>query len=127
MVQFVLEHFQKCCSHSGQLCKAAVFLGFGFVSAQSQGFANLLLRQSLAKPQKSSLRNGYNIFSNALARGCFFLAAFCALVVNSAPAQSVGSADLTGPLHHGAIGVGSWNTTAEFKDIVVTSNGVVLY
>jgi len=34
----------------------AVFLGFGFVLAQSQGFANLLLRQSLAKTQKSSLR-----------------------------------------------------------------------
>jgi PAS domain S-box-containing protein len=29
--------------------------------------------------------------------------------------------------YHGAIGVGSWNTTAEFKDIVVTSNGGVLY
>jgi len=54
----------------------AVFLGFGFrlrqgyggqaVSAQSQGFADLLLRRSLAKAQKSSLRNGYNISSNAL-------------------------------------------------------------
>jgi len=44
----------------------AVFLGFGFVLTQLQGFSNLLLRQSLAKAQKSSLRNGYNIFSNAL-------------------------------------------------------------
>jgi hypothetical protein len=34
----------------------AVFLGFGFVSAQSQGYSNLLLRPSLAKTQKSSLR-----------------------------------------------------------------------
>ena len=32
------------------------------------------------------------------------------------------------PLYHGAIGFGTWNTTAEFKDIVVTSsNGIVLY
>src|SRR5262249_24585427 len=46
--------------------KGAVFLGLGFVSAQSQGFLNLLLRQSLAQSQKSSLRNGYSIFSNAL-------------------------------------------------------------
>jgi PAS domain S-box-containing protein len=29
--------------------------------------------------------------------------------------------------YHGAIGLGSWNTTVEFKDIVVSSNGVVLY
>jgi len=28
---------------------------------------------------------------------------------------------------HGAIGVGSWNTTVEYKDIVVTSNNLVLY
>jgi len=32
----------------------AVFLIFGVVSAQSQGFSNLLLRRSLAKNQKSS-------------------------------------------------------------------------
>ncbi|HEU5395583.1 MAG TPA: hypothetical protein VFV81_00350, partial [Verrucomicrobiae bacterium] len=44
----------------------AVFLGFGFVSARSQGSLNLLLRQSLAKTQKSSLQIGYSIFSNAL-------------------------------------------------------------
>jgi len=34
----------------------AVFLGFGVVSAQSQVAADMLLRQSLAKTQKSSLR-----------------------------------------------------------------------
>jgi hypothetical protein len=34
----------------------AVFLGFGFVSAQSQAAVGMLLRQSLAKTQKSSLR-----------------------------------------------------------------------
>jgi hypothetical protein len=36
--------------------RGAVFLSFGIVSAQSQGSLNLLLRQSLAKTQKSSLR-----------------------------------------------------------------------
>ena len=61
----VLEHFQKYYNHSEELIEKAVFLGFGFVSAQSQGFSNLPLRQSLAKAQKSSLRIGYNIFSNA--------------------------------------------------------------
>jgi len=43
---------------------AAVFLVFGIVSAKSQGFTNLLLRRSLAKNQKSSLRIGYSIFLN---------------------------------------------------------------
>jgi hypothetical protein len=37
-------------------------LVFGVVSAQSEGLLNLLLRRSLAKNQKSSLRNGYSIF-----------------------------------------------------------------
>jgi hypothetical protein len=36
-------------------------LVFGVVSAQLQGFSNLLLRRSLAKNQKSSLRIGYSI------------------------------------------------------------------
>jgi hypothetical protein len=35
-------------------------LSFDFVSAQSQGFPNLLLRQSLAKTQKSSRHIGYS-------------------------------------------------------------------
>src|SRR6185312_3133235 len=64
--RFQLEHFQKCCSHSGGWLERAVFLGFGFVSAQLQGFSNLCLRRSLAKAQKSSLRIAYDIFSNAL-------------------------------------------------------------
>jgi hypothetical protein len=34
----------------------AAFLGFGFVSAQLQAAAGMLLRRSLAKTQKSSLR-----------------------------------------------------------------------
>jgi hypothetical protein len=51
----------------------AVFLIFGFrlrqgyggqvVSAQSQGFSNLLLRQSLAKNQKSLLRTATSFLS----------------------------------------------------------------
>jgi hypothetical protein len=41
----------------------AVFLIFGFVSAQSQGFANLLLRRSLAKNQKSSLHTAASFLS----------------------------------------------------------------
>jgi hypothetical protein len=51
-----LEHFHKYCSHSVMVKVRAVFLNFGFVSAQLQGFSNLRLRQSLAKTQKSSLR-----------------------------------------------------------------------
>jgi hypothetical protein len=64
----------------------AVLLVFGFrlrqgyggqvVSAQLQGFANLLLRGSLAKNQKSSLRIGYSIFSTALSQQ-----AFCQLLI----------------------------------------------
>ena len=34
----------------------AVFLGFGFVSAQAQAAAGMRLRQSLAKTQKSSFK-----------------------------------------------------------------------
>ncbi len=36
--------------------KDAVFLGFGFVSAHLQAAAGMLLRQSLAKTQKSPLK-----------------------------------------------------------------------
>jgi hypothetical protein len=57
-----LERFKKYCSHSALKNENAVFLVFGFVLAQLQGFANLRLRQSLAKNQKSSLRIGYSIF-----------------------------------------------------------------
>jgi hypothetical protein len=51
-----LEHFHKYYSHSVGKNKEAVFLGFRFVSAQSQATVGMLLRQSLAKTQKSSLR-----------------------------------------------------------------------
>jgi hypothetical protein len=50
------ERFNKYCSHSVSRAERAVFLGFGFVSAQSQAAVVMLLRQSLAKTQKSSLR-----------------------------------------------------------------------
>ena len=46
--------------------EAAVLLGFGFVFAQSQAAVGMLLRSSLAKPQNSSLPNGYSISSNVL-------------------------------------------------------------
>jgi hypothetical protein len=62
-----LERLKKYCSHAAKRMERAVFLVFGFVSAQSQGYSNLLLRQSLAKNQKSSLRIGYSIFLTALA------------------------------------------------------------
>jgi hypothetical protein len=65
-----LEHFQKNCSHAAGKLERAVFLGFGFVSAQLQGFTNLRLRQSLAKTQKSSLRIGYSFSLKALDRIC---------------------------------------------------------
>src|SRR5262249_6805777 len=61
-----LERLKKYCSHSAKENERAVFLVFGFVSAQLQGFANLLLRRSLAENQKSSLRIGYSIFLTAL-------------------------------------------------------------
>jgi hypothetical protein len=73
----VLERLKKYCSHSAKGIERAVFLVFGFrlrrgyggqvVSAQLQGFSNLLLRRSLAKNQKSSLRIGYSISLTALA------------------------------------------------------------
>jgi hypothetical protein len=46
--------------------EAAVLLGFGFVFAQLQAAAGMLLRSSLAKAQNSSLPNGHSISSNAL-------------------------------------------------------------
>src|ERR1051325_7086034 len=57
----------------------------------------------------------------------------CVLLVGFVPAQSGFAAPPTNqssaaaPAFRGLFGIGSWNTTAEFKDIVVTSNGVVLY
>jgi hypothetical protein len=72
-----IERLKRYCSHSAKGIKRAVFLVFGFrlrrgycgqvVSAQLQGFSNLLLRRSLAKNQKSSLRIGHSISLTALA------------------------------------------------------------
>jgi hypothetical protein len=66
ILQYQLEHFRKNCSHADGEREEAVFSSFGFVSAPAfakatarqavTGFSNLLLRQSLAKTQKSSLR-----------------------------------------------------------------------
>ena len=47
-----LERFKKYYSRSVR----AVFLSFGFVSAQLQATAGMRFRQSLARTQKSSLR-----------------------------------------------------------------------
>jgi hypothetical protein len=58
-----LERFHKCCSGVRLVEGTAVFLIFGFVSAQSQGLANLLLRRSLAKNQKSSLHTATSFLS----------------------------------------------------------------
>jgi hypothetical protein len=55
-VIFILERLKKFYSHAVGGQEEAVFLGFGFVSAQLQGCSNLRLRRSLAKTQKSSLR-----------------------------------------------------------------------
>jgi len=63
-----LEHFQKYCSYSAEGKERAVFLVFGVVSAQLQGYLNLRLRRSLAKKPKILAPNGYSISSNALAR-----------------------------------------------------------
>jgi hypothetical protein len=58
-----LERFHKCCSGALLVILTAVFLIFGFVSAQSQGFANLLLHRSLAKNQKCSLHTATSFLS----------------------------------------------------------------
>jgi hypothetical protein len=60
------ERLKKYGGHSAKGMERAVFLVFGVVSAQLQGFSNLLLRRSLANNQKSSLRIGHSIFLTAL-------------------------------------------------------------
>ena len=51
-----LERIKKYCSHPVGWRMKPSLLTFGFVSAQSQVFFNMLLRQSLAKSQNSHLR-----------------------------------------------------------------------
>jgi hypothetical protein len=79
-----LERFHKCCSGASLVIGTAVFLIFGFrlrqsavaqklwrdkgyggqvVSAQSEGYSNLLLHRSLAKNQKSSLHTATSFLS----------------------------------------------------------------
>jgi alpha-L-arabinofuranosidase len=43
------------------------------------------------------------------------------------PATVVVTTNVAGAAGHGAIGVGSWNTSVQYTNIVVTSNGVTLY
>jgi hypothetical protein len=62
----ILEHFHQFCSQAGEEKRQAVFLIFGFVSAQSQAAAGMLLRQSLAKKPKTLAPHGCSISSNAL-------------------------------------------------------------
>jgi hypothetical protein len=51
-----LERFKKYCSHPVEWRMKPDLLAFGFVSAQSQVYADMLLRQSLAKSQNPRLR-----------------------------------------------------------------------
>jgi hypothetical protein len=63
LMNVLLERFHKCCSGASLVIGTAVFLIFGFVSAQSQGYSNLLLHRSLAKNQKSSLHTATSFLS----------------------------------------------------------------
>jgi hypothetical protein len=65
--RLLLEHFHKYCSHSVRQKEAAVLLGFGFVFAQLQAAAGMLLRLASPKHQNSSPPNGHSISSKALA------------------------------------------------------------
>jgi len=60
-----LEHFQKCYSHSAEGSGGAVFLVFGFVSAQLSRYIGTPSPKPRQKP-KILAPNGYKIFSNAL-------------------------------------------------------------
>ena len=58
-----LERFHQCCSGTAKPLRGRVFWAFGFVSTQSQGICNLLLRRSPAKSQKSSFRTATSFLS----------------------------------------------------------------
>ena len=58
-----LEHLHQICSSAFTTRREAVFLVFGFVSAQAQVIEDMPLRQSLAKNQKSSLRTATSFLS----------------------------------------------------------------
>jgi hypothetical protein len=61
-----LEHFHQICSGELKADWTAVFLVFGFVSAQLQVVSNLRLRRSLAKNQKILAAHRYIFSVNAL-------------------------------------------------------------
>jgi hypothetical protein len=61
-----LEHFHQICSGELKADWTAVFLVFGFVSAQLQVVSNLRLRRSLAKTQKILAAHRYIFSVNAL-------------------------------------------------------------
>ena len=65
----VLEHFHKSCSHSVGKQPGAVFLGFGFVSAQSQGCCEPAPSPKPRQNPKILAPNGYRISSNATVAG----------------------------------------------------------
>lgn len=100
MKSYVLERLNKFRCHSASRMKRAFFLVFNFVSAQSQGFSNLL-RPSVVKNQKSSLRIGDSISLTALT-----CCALGAAVVLSGCETPYGTPDrtATGALAGGAIG-----------------------
>jgi alpha-L-arabinofuranosidase len=43
------------------------------------------------------------------------------------PVVLLGNLNITNPPPHGAVGLGSWNTSVQYTNIVVASNGVALY
>jgi len=61
-----LERFQKYCSHAGKGDPERSFWVLASFWLSYRVALNLRLRQSLAKAQKSALRVGYSISSNAL-------------------------------------------------------------
>jgi len=62
-IRSALEHFHKSCSAALRTLREAVFLVFGGVLAQLQVGADMRLRQSLTKNQKSSLRSATSFLS----------------------------------------------------------------
>jgi hypothetical protein len=63
---FFVEHFQKQYCHSVEHEVEAVFLDFGFVSAQSQGFFEPAPSPKPRQKPKILAPNGNTVFSNAL-------------------------------------------------------------
>jgi hypothetical protein len=64
-----LEHFQKYYNHLEEWRHGAVLLGFGIVSAQSQGFFEPAPSSKPRQNPKILAPNGYSIFENAPGTG----------------------------------------------------------